>query len=406
MPEKIIERLLAPEVKRLSATYKVLTVFGPRQTGKSTLVKNVFPDYDFVNLEDSSLQREAEEDPKGFLINHASPLIIDEIQRVPALVSQIQANVDEKDSKGQYIITGSYQKKVKKTVAQSLATRTATVHLLPFSFVELENAGLSLPRNEQMFTGFMPNIYSTQGIVPSEYYSYYRSVHLDKDIREERSFADVRLFHTFLEVLAGRAAQTLVNTAIAGEVGVSSMTIKEWLSLLENAYIIYFLPPWSKNLTSRAVKSPKMYFTETGLLVSMARISSPKEIGITSLTGAIFENMVVMEALKARYNSCSEPNLYFYRDNNGVEVDLILEKGIREVELFEIKAAYSISKDFARNLNRFENLHPGYKVGKNIIYSGETLLEPVHGVRYINYKDIAPFFAEKEKYVPVFTTKE
>ncbi len=399
---KIIERILAPDLKRLASTYKVLTIFGPRQAGKSTLAKKVFQEYEFINLEDSALSMEAIEDPKGFLINHPSPLIIDEIQRVPSLISQIQANVDKSDKNGQYILTGSYQKEVRKAVEQSLATRTSTAYLLPLSLMELTNAGITLPRNEQMFTGFMPNIYSSPGIVPSEYYSYYRSIHLDKDIREEKNFSDLHQFHVFLEIMAGRAAQLVNHTAISGEVGVSSTTIKEWTGLLENAYIIYFLPPWSRNLRSRAVKTPKIYFIETGLLVSLARISSPKEIGITSLTGAIFENMVVMEALKARLNCSAEPKLYFFRDNNGLEVDLILEKGIREIELFEIKSAYTISNDFTRNMNRFEKLHPGYKIGKNIIYSGETLPEPINGVRYINYKDIAPYFTEEEKYIPRF----
>ena len=400
--KRILERKITGELTRLASTYKVLTVLGPRQAGKSTLAKKIFQGYDYVNLEDSALRREAEEDPKGFLINHPAPLIIDEIQRCPSLVSQIQANVDEMEGYGRYVITGSYQKEVQKAIAQSLATRTAVAHLLPLSFEELRGAGISLPRNEQIFTGFMPGIYSTPGIAPSEYYQNYRAVHLDKDIREEKSFNDLRKFHSFLDIMAGRAGQLINHNAVSNDVGVSSVTVKEWSSLLENAYIIRLLPPWSRNPTSRTVKSPKLYFIETGLLVSLARISSPKEIGVSSMTGAIFENMVIMEALKARYNSAAEPGLYFYRDNNGVEVDLILERGQKELDLFEIKSAYTISKDFIRNMDRFEHLHPGYAVSKNVIYSGETLPEPVNGVRYINYSDIAPYFSEKEKYIPVF----
>ena len=401
--QKIIERAISRELMRLASTYKVITILGPRQAGKSTLVKTLFKYYGFVNLEDSAIRKEAEEDPKGFLINHPAPLIIDEIQRCPALMSQIQANVDKMDGYGKYIITGSYQKEVRKVIAQSLATRTAIVHLLPLSFDELKESNISLPRNEQIFTGFMPRIYSTSGIVPAEYYQNYRSVHLDKDIREEKSFKDIREFHLFLEIMAGRAGQLLNYNAVSNDVGVSSVTIKDWTSLLENAYIIKLLPPWNRNLTSRAVKSPKLYFVETGLLVSIARISSPKEIGVTSMTGAFFENMVIMEALKARYNSAAEPKLYFYRDNNGVEVDLILEKGQKELELFEIKSAYTISRDFIKNMDRFERLHPGYTISKNIIYSGESLNEPVNGIRYINYADIAPLFTESEKYIPVFS---
>ncbi len=400
--DRLIERKITSELVRLASAYKVLTILGPRQAGKSTLAKSVFKEYGFVNLEDSAIRREAEEDPRGFLINHPAPLIIDEIQRCPSLVSQIQANVDDMDGYGRYIITGSYQKEVRKAIAQSLATRTAIVHLLPLSFEELRTAHISLPRNEQIFTGFMPRIYRTAGIVPAEYYQNYRSVHLDKDIREEKSFKDIREFHLFLAILAGRAGQLLNHSAVSGDVGVSSGTIKEWTSLLENAYIVKLLPPWSRNLTSRTIKSPKLYFIETGLLASLARISSPKEIGVTSMTGALFENMVVMEAFKARYNSSAEPKLYFYRDNNGVEVDLILEKGQKELELFEIKSAYTISKDFTRNMDRFEHLHPGFEIRKNIIYSGDTLPEPINGVRYINYADIAPFFSETEKYIPVF----
>lgn len=400
--ERIIERTIGKELSRLASSYKVLTIFGPRQAGKSTLAKHIFNNYGYVNLEDSAFSREAEADPRGFLINHPSPLIIDEIQRVPTLVSQIQANVDESNINGQYILTGSYQRNVRSAVAQSLATRTASLQLLPLSIEELSNSGIVLSRNEQMFTGFMPNIYNGSRIVPAEYYSYYKSIHLDRDIRDEKSFSNIRLFHIFLEVLAGRAAQLINASAISGEVGVSSTTIKEWASLLENAYIIHFLQPWSKNLTSRAIKSPKLYFIETGLLVSLARITSPNEIGINSLTGAIFENMVVMEALKARYNTSSESNLYFYRDSNGIEVDLILQRGLRKLDLFEIKSAYSISSEFAKNLHRFENLHKNYEVTKNIIYSGETLEEPIEGIRYINYKDIYRFFSTEEKFMPSF----
>ena len=398
--QRMIERKIADDLRRLASTYKVLTILGPRQAGKSTIAKTLFRNYGFVNLEDSAIRREAEEDPKGFLINHPAPLIIDEIQRCPALVSQIQANVDEINGYGRYIITGSYQKEVRKAIAQSLATRTAIAHLLPLSLEELKESGILLPRNEQIFTGFMPGIYSTSGIAPSEYYQNYRSVHLDKDIREEKSFKDIREFQLFLDIMAGRAGQLLNHSAVSNDVGVTSATVKDWTSLLENAYIIRLLPPWSRNQTSRAVKSPKLYFIETGLLVSLARISSPNEIGVSSMTGVFFENMVVMEALKARYNSAAEPKLYFYRDNNGVEVDLILEKGQKELELFEIKSAYTISRDFIRNMDRFEHLHPGYSISKNIIYSGETLPEPVNGVRCINYADVSAFFRESGKYIP------
>ena len=260
--KRLIHRSISDEVKRLAATYKVVTILGPRQAGKSTLAKTVFRDYDFVNLEDSALRREAEEDPKGFLINHPAPLIIDEIQRCPFLVSQIQANVDEMDGYGRYIITGSYQKKVRKEISESLATRTAVVHLLPLSFAELKGACIKLNRNEQIFTGFMPGIYSTPGIVPAEYYMNYISVHLDKDIREENNFSNLRQFNIFLDVLAGRAGQIVNYSAVSNDVGVSSVTIKEWTALLENAYIIRFLPPWNKNSTSRAIKSPKLYFIQ------------------------------------------------------------------------------------------------------------------------------------------------
>lgn len=400
--QRLIHRAISDELSRLVSQYKVVTILGPRQAGKSTLAKSLFPDYGYVNLEDSALRREAEADPKGFLINHAAPLIIDEIQRCPALVSQVQANVDETDACGRYIITGSYQPEVRMTIAQSLATRTAVLHLLPLSFSELKAAGISLPRNEQIVTGFMPGIYSTPGIAPSEYYQNYRSVHLDKDIRSVHSFSDIRLFDVFLDVLAGRAGQLMNCSSISNDVGVSSVTISSWISLLENAYIVRLLPSWSKNPTSRAVKSPKLYFSETGLLVSLARISSPKEIGISSMTGAFFENIVVMEAFKARFNSAAEPRLYFFRDNNEVEVDLIFERSRNVLDLFEVKPAYSISKDFTRNMDRFENLHPNCAIRKHIIYSGETLSEPIDGVRYINYSDIESYFTEPEKYVPSF----
>lgn len=402
MVERFIERELENELKRLVSLYKVLTVLGPRQAGKSTITKSIFMvlGYEYLNLEDSSVLNQAVEDPKGFLINHPSPLIIDEIQVFPELVSQIQANVDENPEKGQYILTGSYQVKLRDTIAQSLAGRTAIVHMLPLSFSELETSGVSMDRNSQMITGFMPYIYSVKNIPPGEYYSYYKINYLEKDIRKNAYFKDIREFHIFMDVLAGRAGQLLNYSAISNDVGVSSTTVKSWISLLESTYIVYILPPWSKNLTSRAVKAPKLYFTETGLLASYMRISTPKELGVNPLTGALFENMVVIEALKARYNSCEDPDLYFYRDSNGVEVDIVFERTSQEVDLFEIKASYSVSRDFSKGMDRFASLHPELKVTKHVIYSGNTLQEPVNEVFYINYKDTGKYLRKESKFIP------
>ena len=289
---------------------------------------------------------------------------------------------------------------LRNTISQSLAGRTAISTLLPLSFEELANAGIKLERNEQLFTGFMPELYRKGNIPPSEYYQNYKMNYLEKDIREMRSFRNLREFHMFLEAMAGRAGQLLNNSSVSKLVGVSSTTIADWVSLLEAAFIIYLLPAWSPNNFRQSVKSPKLYFIEPGLLTSFARIQNPSDFGIHYLAGTIFENMVVIDALKCRYNTSASPDLYFYRDSKGVEIDLMLAKANNRFDLFEIKAAYSVSSDQASDMRRFSDIYPGLEVSMNVIYSGETLPEPVNGVRYYNYRDTAALFNGGELYIP------
>lgn len=400
MSELILERTLEKQLIRQSRIYKVLTLMGPRQAGKSTTVLRLFKDYNYVNLEDYSIAREALSDPKGFLVNHPSPLIIDEIQKCPQILGQIQANVDRDNQPGQYILTGSAQLDSRHAVSQSLAGRTAVSTLLPLSLEELSGAGITLERNEQLFTGFMPELYRKGDIPPSEYYQNYKLNYLEKDIRDLRTFRNLREFHMFLDALAGRAGQVLNSSSISKLVGVSSTTISDWISLLETAYVVYLLPAWTPNDNRQNVKSPKLYFIETGLLTSFTRVQRPSDLDIHYLTGAIFENMVVIEALKSRCNSAATPDLYFYRNSKGVEIDLMLCKADNEYDLFEIKAAYSIASDQAANMRRFSALYPRLKVSMNVIYAGETLKESVNGVRYINFRDIAPLFKAPAAFVP------
>ena len=401
----ILQRTLESQLARQAGTYKVVTILGPRQAGKSTTAAKVFKEYNYVNLEDFSIYQEATEDPKGFLINHPSPLIIDEIQKCPELLGQVQVNADKNDESGQFILTGSAQINLRDSISQSLAGRTAVSVLLPLSLAELGEAGIKLERNEQLLTGFMPEIYRKGNIPPAEYYQNYKLNYLEKDIRDMRSFRNLRGFHIFLDALSGRAGQVLNNTAVSKLVGVSSTTIADWISLLETTYIIYLLPAWGPDSGRQAVKSPKLYFIEPGLLSSFARATTPSDFAIHYLTGAIFENMVVIEALKSRYNSASPPNLYFYRDSKGVEIDLMLARANNRFDLFEIKAAYSVASDQTCNMRRFASLYPKLDITMNVIYSGETLPEPVNGVRYHNYRDIAPIFKGEELYIPSFTRK-
>ena len=353
----MIERKIQIELELLAREYKVVTITGPRQSGKTTLAKMQFPDYDYVNLEDPETRTLAEQDTREFLHRHPAPLIIDEIQRLPLLLSYIQVECDKNDKKGQYILTGSHQPALKAGISQSLAGRTAILQLLPLSIAELQNAGIVLDRDEYLFKGFMPQLYEEKIDITRFYRNYYMT-YVERDARQLINLQKFSAFETFLKLLAGRVGQ-LVN--------LQSLST-EWLSVLEASYIIFRLPPYFENLGKRLTKSAKIYFTEVGLAAYLLSLESPEMTARDPLMGNLFENMVVMEALKARWNAGKDAGLYFFRDSNGMQIDLLQAAG-RKLYPFEIKAARTYNKNFARNIGKFKALNDKTADGC-VIYAG------------------------------------
>lgn len=381
----MIEREIANKLKHLVATFPVVTIEGPRQSGKTTLAKMVFPEYAYANLEDSATRRLAERDPQAFFEKFPCPAIIDEIQRAPDLLSAIQSEVDRRGGNGLFVLTGSHQPRLREGVSQSLAGRTALLTLLPFSIRELDGAGIVLERDEYMFKGFLPAVYDRNQDPNDAYEAYYRT-YVEKDVRQLINVSHQREFELFLRLLAGRVGQIVNLEAMSGEVGVSATTLKEWLSVLEASFVVFRLQPYYNNFGKRFVKSPKIYFTDVGLAVHLLDITNSAQVARDPLVGGLFENLVVVEALKARLNRGVRAGLYYIRGKSGSEIDLVVEEA-RRIHGIEIKSSKTPDDSFADNMNKFvKSVAP--LESKSVVYSGEDW--PIAGGgRFINFKDTA-----------------
>ncbi len=366
----MIPRSITPHLLRLAKQFPVITITGPRQSGKTTLAKMSFPDYAYVNLEEPENRNFATEDPKGFLLDHPAPLILDEIQRVPELLSYIQVLVDQKPGRAQYILTGSHQPKLRADVTQSLAGRTGLLKLLPLSIDELNRAGCIFSRDEYLYRGFLPKLYRYPDADATLEYSSYYGTYVERDVRQLIHLQHQREFEIFIRLLAGRIGQLLNLSSLADDVGVSTTTLTEWLNVLEASFIIFRIYPYFENFGKRLVKTPKIYFSDVGLASWLLGINSPALAGRDPLLGGLFENMVVAEALKARLNGGTEPNLYFFRDQRGFEIDFLIDDN-RKIYPFEIKAGRTCRSDFAENLKRFSRKAPHIQPG-TVIYAGDT----------------------------------
>ncbi len=367
---KVIDRILEAELLKSAQEYPVVTVIGPRQSGKTTLVRKLFPCYQYVNLENPELRNLAQEDPKAFMGRFPTPVILDEIQRVPSLLSWIQTEVDEnRNSKGQWILTGSSQLQLRESITQSLAGRTALLTLLPFSMRELRAYG-EIPEYEELIHfGFLPRIYD-QKIRPTRAWRDYYQTYVERDVRQLIALENQIAFERFLRLLAGRTAQLLNLNSLSNDVGVSSVTLSKWLSVLEASYIVFRLPPYHINFGKRITKSPKIYFLDPGLAAYLLGIETPQQVERDPLVGNLFENMIILEALKSRTNQGKQPNLYFFRDHNQNEVDLLYPAAEGIVPI-EIKSAKTFTKSFDRNIRYYQKISNSKIPGK-LIYGGET----------------------------------
>lgn len=357
----------------MAQQYRVVTLTGPRQAGKTTLARMAFPDYKYVSLEDPDLRGLAIQDPRAFLQYHQRPVIFDEIQRAPSLLSYIQTIVDEDPQKGQFILTGSHQLELNQAITQSLAGRTALLTLYPLTITEIKEEKIDDDHDTMLLKGFYPAIYD-QKLEPTRYYRNYFQTYVERDVRQMIQLKDLSLFETFMKLCAGRIGQLLNAQSLANEVGVSSHTIKNWLSILEASFVIYRLAPFYENLGKRLVKSPKLYFTDVGLAAYLLGIETVQQMKRDPLRGQLFENLVVIELVKARLNKGLDPHLYFYRDSNQVEVDILFQQA-RQYMLIEVKSAETFHPSFVKNIERLRKLDPEKFYHAVVVYGGD--LEPV-----------------------------
>ena len=382
----MIPRFLSAELQLLLKEYPVVTVLGPRQAGKTTLVRNTLKQYQYVNLETPNVLKFATDDPLAFLQQYRDEVIFDEIQRAPHLISYIQTIVDDTNRNGQFVLTGSHQLELRAAVSQSLSGRTALLNLLPFSLPELKAAKIEFDRFEDyIFNGFLPRIYD-KNQRPTTAYSNYYQTYVERDVRQLIHLKDETLFDKFIHLLAGRTGQLINYNSLASDVGVSNKTIKEWLSILEASFVVFKLNPYFENFGKRVIKSPKYYFTDTGLLAYLLGITKADQVSRDPLVGQLFENLVILEALKERYNRGLDANLFFYRDSNGNEIDLLHAQG-RDLTGIEIKSAATFQNEFKKGLNKFSRQQHPLK-NAYVIYNGEKM-EFSDRVMALNYTETA-----------------
>jgi predicted AAA+ superfamily ATPase len=380
-------RTLEKKLKSAASQFPVITVTGPRQSGKTTLVKAVFKNYDYVSLELPDQRSFALEDPQGFLNQFAGPVVLDEIQRVPELFSYIQVSVDNhRDKTGQFILTGSQNFLLLQSISQSLAGRCAVLHLLPFSLAELmgrmpisfDILGTAVSKKsvqpklgllETLFTGFYPRIHD-KSLPPYEWLANYYQTYIERDVRTVLNVGDIESFSRFIRLCAGRSGQLLNLSGIASDCGISHTTAKRWISVLEASFVITLLRPHYQNYGKRLIKSPKLYFLDSGLLCYLLQIKSPQELNHRAERGAIFESYVVSELLKNFVHRGNQPSLFFWRDSAGHEIDVIIDLGTRRIPL-ETKSGQTVVSDFFDTLAYWRDLSGDPHTPAALVYGGD-----------------------------------
>lgn len=374
----MISRDIADKIKQLSEKFPIVTVTGPRQSGKSTLLKHIFSDWRYVSLENPDMRSFASEDPNGFIKTFDNHVIIDEAERVPSLFSYLQTHIDDINETGMYMLAGSRNFHLMAAIDQSLAGRTAIMKLLPLSRHELHEAG-ELPNtiNEQIFKGFYPRIYD-KDIAPTDYYPSYIATYVERDVRAMLNIGDLGRFTRFIRLCAGRIGQLLNKSNLATETGVTIPTVESWLSVLEASYILYRLEPNFNNYNKRIVKTPKLYFYDTGLACSLLGITSSEQLDVHFLRGGLFENMVVNQFIKDGLNRGIMPDLTFWRDSSGTEVDLVETNGL-EQHGYEIKSGNTFTASFFDGLRKWGELSHTPESRRTVIYCGSNDLQTSNG---------------------------
>jgi hypothetical protein len=366
----MIKRTLASKIISLGQKFQVITLTGPRQSGKTTLVKATFPDLPYVSLEEPDIRQIALTDPRGFLSNYPNGAILDEIQNTPDLFSYIQSITDE-NRQIHFILTGSSNFLLMEKISQTLAGRTAVLHLLPFSFEELEP--LEGPYESLIFKGQYPRIYD-RNISPTDFYPSYIQTYVDRDVRLIKNIGDINAFIQFTQLCAGRIGQPLNYASLANDAGISPNTAKSWLSILESSYILYRLQPYHRNFNKRLVKSPKLYFYDTGVACSLLGIREQEQVNSHYMKGSLFENLILNEFIKRSFNQGENRQPYYWQDNHGKEIDCLLVNGER-VTAVEIKSGKTMSTSYFDNLKYWQSLAALPENQEYVVYGGEQSMQ-------------------------------
>lgn len=379
-----IKRDIEKEIIEMSKQYKAVIITGPRQSGKTTTAKYLFSHLPYVSLENPDLRLLSQEDPRAFLNQFSKGAILDEIQRVPHIFSYLQQLLDEDINGKLFILTGSNQYSLLNNATQSLSGRVAILKMLPLSLNEIQN-NANISTDKLMINGFYPAIYSKQ-LNPNKAYRNYYESYLERDLRQLIKLKDLGLFQKFVRICAGRVSNIFNASTISSEVGVSVKTIQEWISLLETSYIAFRLPPYYDNIKKRLIKSPKLYFYDVGLASYLLGIENERQLLRDPARGALFENLVIVEAMKQRLNRGMDPQFYFYLDSNHYEIDLVLKKG-KYLYPFEIKSAQTYHTDFFKGLKRFKRLFHDKVQEQFLIFDGDTELV-TQGIRLSNFRKL------------------
>ena len=378
----MIPRETAAIIIKLRKQFPVITLTGPRQSGKTTLLRSIYKDIPYVSLEDIDIRNAAINDPRGFLNNFPRGAVLDEIQRTPELFSYIQGIIDE-NKEIHFVLSGSQNFLLLENISQSLAGRAAILKLLPFSMTELKNEGLVPDSYEQLiFKGMYPGIYD-RDIEPGFFYPSYISTYIERDVRQIKNIENLNSFSNFLRLCAGRAGQIVNLNSLATDAGISPNTAKSWLSILEASYIIFFLQPYYKNFNKRIIKSPKLYFYDTGLACSLLGINSADQVKTYHSKGALFENLIITELIKNRLHHGVNPRFYFWQNKTKQEIDLIIDKPEGPVPI-EIKSGMTMNDSYFTNLKYWQKITDEKSENLNVIYGGNTDLKTSKG-NYISW---------------------
>jgi predicted AAA+ superfamily ATPase len=380
----MIFRTITEKFLSLSRQFPVIGLLGPRQSGKTTLVKALFAHLPYVNLEDINQRYLAQNDPASFLGKYSSGVILDEVQNVPQLFSYIQIIVDQNQLPGQFILTGSQNFSLSEKISQTLAGRIALLSLLPLSIQEVKASHYEVSDcNQLIFQGGYPSLYKYP-VNPTDWYPNYIKTYVERDVRQIKNITDLNRFQTFLKLCSGRIGQILNLTSLANDCGISHVTARHWISILETSYLVYLLPPHYQNFSKRLIKMPKIYFYDTGLACSLLGIENKQQLENHYLRGGLFENLVMNELLKFRLNYGQQSNLYFWRDKNGHEIDCIYEM-VDKLLPIEIKASKSLSNDHFKNLAYFQNLSNQQQ--GILCYAGD-IEATQHDISVVNFANI------------------